>query len=128
MPKGPNGQKRPADSVGMSVMVARIATGEISDTISPSKKINSGRAGAAARNAALSKDERLSIARIAAQARWKNGEDDPMTQQLQSVGAATQEAERVVQMYPNNQLKDQVRKFDQTKSAFSVVKDEFFAN
>ena len=28
MPKGPQGQKRPADAVGCAVAVARIATGE----------------------------------------------------------------------------------------------------
>ena len=28
MPKGPQGQKRPADAVGCAVKVARIATGE----------------------------------------------------------------------------------------------------
>ena len=28
MPKGPQGQKRPADAVGCAVQVARIATGE----------------------------------------------------------------------------------------------------
>lgn len=49
MPKGPNGQKRPADSVGMSVMVARIATGEEEDTSYVSKnRRNSGVAGAKA--------------------------------------------------------------------------------
>ena len=51
-----------------------------------------------------------------------------MTMQAQNAGAAAQENERVVQMYPNNQLKDQVRTFSETKSAFSVVKDEFFSN
>ena len=29
MPKGPNGQKRVADAIGLAVMVGRIATGEI---------------------------------------------------------------------------------------------------
>ncbi len=29
MPKGPQGQKRPADAIGAAVMVAKIATGEI---------------------------------------------------------------------------------------------------
>ena len=29
MPKGPQGQKRPADVIGAAVMVAKIATGEI---------------------------------------------------------------------------------------------------
>jgi hypothetical protein len=32
MPKGPKGEKRPADVIGAAVMVARIATGEIEDT------------------------------------------------------------------------------------------------
>ena len=32
MPKGPQGQKRPADAVGLAVLVGRIATGEVEDT------------------------------------------------------------------------------------------------
>lgn len=32
MPKGPNGQTRPADVIGLAVMVGRIATGEVEDT------------------------------------------------------------------------------------------------
>ena len=32
MPKGPQGQKRPADVVGNAVHVMRIATGEIEET------------------------------------------------------------------------------------------------
>jgi hypothetical protein len=32
MPKGPKGEKRPADVIGAAVMVAKIATGEIADT------------------------------------------------------------------------------------------------
>lgn len=31
MPKGPNGQKRPADAIGLAVMIGKIATGEIED-------------------------------------------------------------------------------------------------
>ena len=31
MPKGPKGEKRPADAVGLAVMVAKIATGEVED-------------------------------------------------------------------------------------------------
>ena len=31
MPRGPKGEKRPADVIGAAVMVARIATGEIED-------------------------------------------------------------------------------------------------
>ena len=32
MPKGPNGERRPADVVGCAVKFARVATGEIEDT------------------------------------------------------------------------------------------------
>ena len=31
MPKGPRGEKRPADVIGAAVMVAKIATGEIEE-------------------------------------------------------------------------------------------------
>ena len=31
MPKGPRGEKRPADVIGAAVMVAKIATGEITE-------------------------------------------------------------------------------------------------
>ncbi len=33
MPKGPKGEKRPADVVGAAVMVAKIATGEVEDKV-----------------------------------------------------------------------------------------------
>ena len=33
MPKGPNGQKRPADAIGLAVLVGRIATGEVEDIL-----------------------------------------------------------------------------------------------
>jgi hypothetical protein len=32
MPRGPKGEKRPADVIGAAVMVGKIATGEIEDT------------------------------------------------------------------------------------------------
>jgi hypothetical protein len=38
MPKGPQGQKQLAGVIGAAVMVARIATGEIEDTIWPAPK------------------------------------------------------------------------------------------
>lgn len=31
MPKGPRGEKRPADAIGRAVQIAKIATGEIDD-------------------------------------------------------------------------------------------------
>ena len=36
MPRGPGGEKRPADVIGAAVMVAQIATGEIEET--PAKR------------------------------------------------------------------------------------------
>jgi hypothetical protein len=69
MPKGPNGEKRPADLIGMSVMVAKVATGEIEDN-KKSNRTKSGKAGAKARAGKLTAGERQEIARKAANARW----------------------------------------------------------
>ena len=33
MPKGPRGEKRPADAIGLAVMIGKIATGEIEDEV-----------------------------------------------------------------------------------------------
>jgi hypothetical protein len=72
MPKGPQGQKRPADSVQAAIMVAKIATGEIEEKLKePSGKTRSGKAGAAARAEKLTAEERSEIAKKAAGARWK---------------------------------------------------------
>jgi len=35
MPRGPKGEKRPADVIGAAVMVGRIATGEIEEAMPP---------------------------------------------------------------------------------------------
>jgi hypothetical protein len=35
MPKGPGGEKRPANVIGAAIMVAKIATGEIEDRMQP---------------------------------------------------------------------------------------------
>ena len=72
MPKGPQGQKRPADAIGCAVTVAKIATGEIEDAkLKQPAKRKSGLAGAKARSAALKPDRRSEIATAAAKARWK---------------------------------------------------------
>lgn len=72
MPRGPQGQKRPAGTVECAVMVARIATGEIEeDMTSPSGRVRSGKAGAVARAKSLSAEEKRSIAKRAAIARWR---------------------------------------------------------
>lgn len=72
MPKGPNGQTRPADVIGNAVHIARIATGEIEDTTlkQPAKRA-SGLAGAKARQENTTPEQRSEIARAAANARWE---------------------------------------------------------
>ena len=73
MPRGPRGEKRPADVIGTAVMVAKIATGEIDEKLEPkSGRTRSGRAGAKARAEKLSVEERRAIAKNAAAARWKS--------------------------------------------------------
>lgn len=67
MPKGPQGQKRPADVIGAAVMVGRIATGEVNETLGKPERAK----GAKARNAKLTDAQRAEIAREAASARWK---------------------------------------------------------
>lgn len=71
MAKGPRGEKRPADSVGCAVAVAKVATGEIEDGRykSPGRR-RSGYAGAKARNDALNGEQKSQIARVAAKKRW----------------------------------------------------------
>jgi hypothetical protein len=72
MPKGPNGERRPADVIGCAVTIGRIATGEMEDkTCPPSGRRRSGVAGAAARAKTLTREERSKIAKTAAAARWR---------------------------------------------------------
>jgi hypothetical protein len=72
MPKGPKGQKRPADVIGNAVHVMRIATGEIEDKGSKApERAKGGKKGGAARALRLTDEQRADIARTAAQARWK---------------------------------------------------------
>ena len=68
MPKGPRGERRPADTIGCAVHVARIATGEITEEIDD---VSRQRQGGLARADRLSADERSKIARKAAKTRWK---------------------------------------------------------
>jgi hypothetical protein len=70
MPRGPKGEKRPADVIGNAVHVMRIATGDIEDE-KPSGRVRSGRAGGRARATSLSSEKRKEIAKAAAQKRWK---------------------------------------------------------
>jgi hypothetical protein len=74
MPRGPKGEKRPADVIGNAVHVMRIATGEIEDLTTDDGKnaaaVALGRMGGKARAAGLSKKRRKEIAKKAAKARW----------------------------------------------------------
>lgn len=70
MPKGPQGQKRPADTIGAAIAVAKVATGEIEDN-KKSGRVRSGQAGAKARKDALTPEERSEIAKKAANTRWE---------------------------------------------------------
>jgi hypothetical protein len=73
MPKGPRGEKRPADAIGRAIMVAKIATGEIEDNpTAPDKTHHSrgGKKGGAARAAALTPEQRSEIVKKAAAKRW----------------------------------------------------------
>jgi hypothetical protein len=75
MPKGPQGQKRPADVIGNAVMVAKIATGEIEDAkplIGKELHQKGGLKGGPARAENLSAKRRSEIAKQAAKARWAN--------------------------------------------------------
>jgi hypothetical protein len=76
MPKGPKGQKRPADVIGNAVKVMRIATGEEEDDFpaddGKDKAAQSlGQRGGKARAKALSPKKRKEIAKAAADARWR---------------------------------------------------------
>jgi hypothetical protein len=72
MPKGPKGEKRPADAIGAAVMVARIATGEIEErSRSESPAATLGSKGGKARAAKLSAKKRKEIAKKGAASRWK---------------------------------------------------------
>ena len=66
MPKGPQGQKRPADVIGNAVHVMRIATGEVEETPTPkSAAAEMGSKGGKARAIALTKKKRTEIAKKA---------------------------------------------------------------
>ena len=75
MPKGPQGQKRPADVIGNAVKVMRIATGEAEEEYDDDGKDPAAKAlgakGGKARARKLTPEQRSEIARKAASARWK---------------------------------------------------------
>jgi hypothetical protein len=72
VPKGPNGQKRPADAIGLAVMIGKIATGEIEDAQDDvaSAAAQMGKLGGKARAANMTPERRKEIAQKAAAKRW----------------------------------------------------------
>jgi hypothetical protein len=77
VPKGPQGQKRPADVNRNAVLIARIAMGEAGDDVaSPGSEgknpaaVILGRMGGVARARGMSAKKRREIAKKAAKARW----------------------------------------------------------
>ncbi len=75
MPKGPKGEKRPADVIGGAVKVAKIATGEIEEDLEEEDGKDKaaqalGRKGGKARAANMTPEQRSEIAKKAAKARW----------------------------------------------------------
>ncbi len=71
MPKGPRGEKRPADVIGNAVKVMRLATGEETEELAPlSPGAALGKLGGAARARSLTPEQRAEQAKKAAKARW----------------------------------------------------------
>lgn len=78
MPKGPKGEKRPADVIGNAIRIAKIATGEEPEELTDDGKdkaaVSMGRRGGNARALKLSPKKKEEIARAAAAARWKKAD------------------------------------------------------
>jgi hypothetical protein len=75
MPRGPKGEKRPADAIGNAIMIGKIATGEIDETTTTEDGKNAaavalGRMGGKARAAAMTAKKRSEVAKKAAKSRW----------------------------------------------------------
>jgi hypothetical protein len=75
MPKGPRGEKRPADVIGNAVKVMRIATGEETEELETDRAKSAaaelGSRGGKARAAKMTPERRREIAKKAAKTRWK---------------------------------------------------------
>jgi len=75
MPRGPKGEKRPADVIGAAVIAGKIATGEIEDLTTEDGKnaaaVALGRMGGKARAEGMTAKRRKEIAKKAAKSRWR---------------------------------------------------------
>ena len=76
MPRGPRGEKRPADVIGAAVKVMRIATGEEAEDVDRAKSAAAelGSRGGKARAAKMTPERRREVARKGAASRWRKGE------------------------------------------------------
>jgi hypothetical protein len=74
MPRGPRGEKRPADVIGNAVKVMRIATGEETEELETDRAKSAaaelGARGGKARAARMTPERRSEIAKQAARKRW----------------------------------------------------------
>jgi hypothetical protein len=74
MPRGPKGEKRPADVIGNAIKIARIATGEETDELPDDGKDKAAQAlgakGGRKRAESMSPERRAEIAKAAAVKRW----------------------------------------------------------
>ena len=74
MPRGPRGEKHPADVIGNAVKVMRIATGEETEELDDNPKSAAaelGKLGGKARAAKMTSERRREIVKKPASARWK---------------------------------------------------------
>lgn len=75
MPKGPKGQKRPADVISNAVKVMRIAVGEEEEELTEDGKdkaaVSLGQRGGKARAEKMTARQRSEIAKKAAAKRWQ---------------------------------------------------------
>lgn len=75
MPRGPKGEKRPADVIANAIKVAKIATGEEAEDLTDDGKdkaaVSLGRRGGKARAEKMTAERRVEIARKAAKSRWR---------------------------------------------------------
>ncbi len=77
MPRGPRGEKRPADVIGNAVKAMRIATGEETEEIDSAKSAAAelGSRGGKARAAKMSPQRRRQVAEKAARTRWNKAKE-----------------------------------------------------
>ena len=128
MPRGPNGERRPADAIGCAVRVAQVATGEIDETpVKKSGRVRSGHAGAKARKDTLTKEQRHRIAQYAAKKRWgaQATGDCAMTNNSQKDDGSSERTKGKFAHYTDNMLQAPKMPFEETSDLRTVVKKHF---